>query len=167
MEPIYLKGKCTWNMLQQPDTKYGEARWRIVLYPDKDSLEIVHKLLDQGLMNELKKDDDGYFMNFARPVSKNFGYGKSELLTPVIVLDKDNSPFYGAIGHGSDVTIKLDVYKFAPRGQKDAPKKVAVRLNTVRVDNLVPFEPKRDYTMEQQMQMKGIDKQSPPQAYPF
>lgn len=165
-EPIYLQGKCKWAALHQPDTRWGDPRWKITLYPNPPSLDIIKGLLDQGLMNELKKDDDGYYLNISRPVSRRFGPGPEQPLTPPIVLGEDGTPFYGAIGNGSDVTIKCEVYKFSPRGAKDAPKKPAIRLNTVKVDSLVPWEKKEDFRPDQIKQIGKIEEQ-PPQTWSF
>ena len=152
-ETVFVQGKSMWARTQRPD-EWGN--WSLQLHLDNKSLEIVNKLIEQGLKNRLKKDDDGYFMTFRRPTQKMMR-GKVIGFTPVEVLDKDGkTPIDVAIGNGSDVTLKLEVYQ---HGTPGGGKAKAARLQGVRVDNLVPFESEKDYDETRQEQTSGLDEQ--------
>jgi hypothetical protein len=56
-------------------------------------------------------------------------------------------PSGASIGNGSDVTVLLEVYTHGTPGGGSA---VAARLEGVRVDNLIPFEPGRDYETDEE-----------------
>lgn len=154
-EDVYLKGKAKWaNRLFVPDIEY--KKWSLSLYPDVPSLETIRDLQSQGVKNVVKKDEDGYHVNLGRPTEKVIR-GKVVAFNPPLVVDKDDNPFAGPIGNGSDVTCKMEVYTHpTPTGGKSK----AMRLSSVRVDNLVPFE-KSNFTEEEQAQLEGMDKVSP------
>lgn len=155
-ETIYLKGKAKWaNRLFVPDIEY--KKWSLSLYPDAVSLETVRDLQAQGVKNVVKKDEDGYHVNLGRPTEKSIR-GKVVAFNPPVVTDKDDNAFAGPIGNGSDVTVKMEVYS---HGTPGGGKAKAMRLAAVRVDNLVPFEQSKDFTDEEQEQIKGMDKVSP------
>ena len=124
---VYLSGKTKWAKLRKPDDKYNN--FQLPLYLDKKSWELYDTL---GLSLSKKKDDDGDFVTFKRPVSKLI---KNEIVEfgPPKVLNKDNSEFDGLVGNGSDVTVKISVY--------DTMKGPGHRLETVRVEKLVEYNP--------------------------
>lgn len=154
-EEVYLKGKAKWaNRLFVPDIEY--KKWSLSLYPDAVSLETIRDLQAQGVKNVVKKDEDGYHVNLGRPTEKVMR-GKVVAFSPPVVLDKDGAPFAGPIGNGSDVTVKMEVYS---HGTPGGGKAKAMRLSSVRVDNLVPFE-KSDFTDEEQEQVEGMDNVKP------
>lgn len=136
-EYVFLSGKGMWARTQRPD-EWGN--WSIQLRPDNKSLEMVQNLQKQGVKNNIKKDDDGYFVTYRRPQQKMIR-GKVIGFTPVEVVDKDGEPIDVAIGNGSDVTIKLEVYQ---HGTPGGGKSKAARLLGVRVDNLIPFVKEKD-----------------------
>jgi hypothetical protein len=151
-EFIYLKGKAKWARLQTPDPTYN--KYNIVLYPDTESLEKIRELQAGGIKNVVKKDDDGYNVNFSRPASKLMK-GKVVGFTPPEVRNADNTPFDGRIGNGSDVTLKIEVYGGkAPTGQSY----MAARLEAIRIDNLIPYQP----TEQEDFQAEGLDAQPKP-----
>jgi hypothetical protein len=154
----YLSGKGKWVKVFQPDTTpNGGQRWKVDLYPDPTSLEIIKKLKEEGLLNHMRQDDDGYNMTFARPTQKIMK-GRLVAFPPPVVLDKDLKPLENvAIGNGSDITIKLEIYKYPKPGGEKGQKGIAARLIAVRVDNLVPFEPARDFTDVEAVMAKGIE----------
>lgn len=159
-EDVYLKGKGKWCKFVVPDTLYN--KWSVNLYPDEASLKIITDLQTQGIKNRLRKDEDGYYMNFGRPCTKeNKKTGQVMVFNAPKVVDKDNLPIDGSgIGNGSDLTIKLEVYEHGVPGSKSKSK--AARLSSVRVDNLIPFSPEKDYTVEEQEQLKGLKEQPEP-----
>lgn len=127
---VYLSGKTKWAKLRKPDDKYNN--FQLPLYLDKKSWELYDTL---GLSLSKKKDDDGDFVTFKRPVSKLI---KNEIVEfgPPKVLSKDNSEFDGLVGNGSEVTVKISVY--------DTMKGPGHRLETVRVEKLVEYNPPRN-----------------------
>jgi hypothetical protein len=111
----------------------------------------------EGILNEVKKDEDGYSVMFKRPMEK---WGTQ--LTPPQMMDKDGNPWKGElIGNGSDITVKVECYQYKKPFNKGKGR--AIRLAAVRVDNLIPFE-RREMTGEQLRQVKGLDEQ-PPQLF--
>jgi hypothetical protein len=156
-ESIFVQGKAKWAMLHRPN-EWGN--WKITLYPDTASLEKIKNLQGQGLKNVLKKDEDGYHMSFNRPHQKMIK-GKVIGFTPPEVLESDGkTPLTTArIGNGSDVTVKLEVYAHSTPGGGRAK---AARLGSIRVDNLVPFVPERDFNDVAKEQIAGLADQPAP-----
>lgn len=135
---IYLQGKVSWFRNKIPNQW---NKWSTQVHPNPESLEIIRDLQAQGVKNQLKKDDDGYFINLSRPVTKETQSGKILSFEPVRVFNKDGSPFDGNVGNGSDATLKVEVYQHATPG---GGKAKAMRWVSARIDNLVPFEADRD-----------------------
>jgi len=137
-EYIDVSGKAKWARLVEPDSLYN--KWQVVLYPDTKSLEVIRKLQTEGIKNKLRKDDEGYNMNFGRPTFiENRKSGLRKTLEPPTVKGKDDKPIDGiTVGNGSDVTLGLEVYSHQVPGNRAGAK--AARLKSVRVDNLVPYE---------------------------
>jgi hypothetical protein len=132
-------------------------KWHVTLHFTPESLE---KFRELKLKTHLKKDDDGYFAKLSRPVSKLMR-GKIHAFTPPQIFDKAGAPMGKTpIGNGSDVTVKCELYKYSPPGSKERLN--AIRLESMRVDNLVPYEPKRDYTDEQAKAASGLADQPEP-----
>lgn len=155
-EYIYVKGKGSWVRLVKPDQ--WEC-WSVVLHPDAESLEIVRGLQAEGMKNTLRKDDDGYYTKFRRPVSKKIG-NIVKTFKPPEVIDKDGRPMDGLkIGNGSDLTLKLEVYQHSTPG---GGKAKAARLESVRVDNLVEFNPSTDFNQEEAQSVSGLKDQPVP-----
>lgn len=157
---VFLSGKCTHNWLVTPDTKFDAmGKWTIVLYPDPPSLAIINELKErkngvEGIMNHLKKDEEGYYMTFTRPTQRIFK-GLPKAFTPPILLNADNTPASNLtrLGHGSDVTLKVEVRTYPIKATGGTGR--ATRLVTVRVDNLVPFE-SSDFTEAEAKQASGM-----------
>jgi hypothetical protein len=112
-----------------------------------------------GILNEVQKNDDGgYSVRLKRDFSKNWS-GKEQALDPVLVLDHNNLPWQShvLIGNGSDITCKVEYYTYKPKFSKK--KGSAIRLSSVRVDQLVPFEMEKDFTEDEKKQVKGLAEQ--------
>jgi hypothetical protein len=155
---IYLTGKAKWVKVITPN-KYD--KWSMDLYPTPPSYDKIVELKSKGLKNHLRKDDDGYYMTFTRPTSKIIR-GKLQGFQPPIVLDKNGLPIgKPSIGNGSDVTIKAELYEYKIPLSKNE-KGIACRLESIRVDNLVPFETKRDFDEDQKSQISGLSEQPEP-----
>lgn len=159
---VYLKGKAKYcKLLGRGDAEY--RCWSTGLYLTPESYDTFMKMKENtdevdGILNEVKKDDDGYYVNLRRPFAKVF-QGKEKALDPVIVLDHNNLPWQShiLIGNGSDITCKVEHYTYkAPFSKK---KGSAIRLLSARVDQLVPFEMDKDFTEDQQKQVKGLAEQ--------
>lgn len=129
---IYLSGKGKYIRPYRPNDWND---YTCVLYPDAESLEKINKLKREGLKNVLSKDDDGYFMRFKCPSSKEIRGKRIEF--SVEVVDKDNQPTNVMIGDGSDITLKLERYSYAPKG---AAAGIATRWMKLRIDHLVPSD---------------------------
>lgn len=116
-------------------------KWSVTFYPTPASLEIIRDLQAQGVKNVMKKDDDGYFISFNRDPTKLIR-GKIIAFPAPKVIDKEGKPFDGTkIGRDSDATIRLDVYQ---HGTPSGGKAKAARWDSIRIDNLVPWEVDKD-----------------------
>lgn len=134
-QEVYLSGKSRFSFLNRLN-QFG--KWVQGIYPDAQSLDKIKELISEGVKNELKKDDEGYWIAFSRPPEKKDRTGRLFHLNPPVVVDKDGRAFNGAIGAGSDIGIKLEVYGGpTPVGGKYK----AARLAGVKIYNLVPYEP--------------------------
>lgn len=152
---VYFSGKCTYAKLVHPDDMYN--KWQLNLYFNDKSLEDFRAL---KLKTHLKKDDDGYFAKISCPVQKLIKGVMKPFQAPK-VFDKEGKPMEGIlIGNGSDVTVKCELYQYSPPGSKERAN--AIRLTSVRVDSLVPYEPKRDFTPEQAKAAEGLTDQPEP-----
>lgn len=147
---VFLQGKCKWCRTEKVD-QYG--KWKVLLYPTEESLEEIKQLKELGLKNHLKKDEDGYCMYFSRDAQKTIKNKVIAFQPPEIFHSDGTTPMKDVyIGNGSDVTLKLEVYSYG-YGDK---KGIAARWVSARVDNLVPFEVKRDFTETQKERIEGL-----------
>lgn len=162
-EFVYVKGKAKWFRHMAPETYMEKSFWKHTVYPDTESLEIIRDLQAQGLKNKLKKDEDGYYVNFSRPtVMKN--KGQVVPMNPPMVVQKDGkTPQTQEVGNGSDITTKLEVYSHNVPG---GGKAKAARWLSTRVDNLVvynsrlgpnnQFDPTEYFDAHEQRAVKGL-----------
>lgn len=153
----FFSGKAKWARLITPDLEY--KNWNVTLYLNDDSYKRFMELKEKkgnvnGILNEIKKDEDGYSVMLKRDIEK---WGTQ--LTPPEIMDAEGKPWKGElIGNGSDLTVKVECYRYEkhPRGRGEYGR--AIRLAAVRVDNLIPFE-RREMTGTQLQQIKGLDEQ--------
>lgn len=157
-EYIYIQGKVSWFRPKVPN-KWN--KWSVQIHPNQKGLEVIRDLQAQGIKNQLKKDDDGYFTTFSRPVTKETAAGRILSFTPVEVFDRDGNPFDGNVGNGSDATLKLEVYSHNTPG---GGKAKAVRWQSARIDNLVPFNPEKDLNDFEKEASEGL-KEQPEQLF--
>lgn len=159
----YISGKGKWaNKLFMPDQMY--KCWSILIYPNEEGYSKVLELKAgkdgvQGILNTIKKDDDGYNITFKRPTEKLMK-GRLNAFLPPLVVDAEGQPWNKdkGIGNGSDLTCKIEWYSYKrPTGGQGS----AIRLESVRVDNLVPFE-KKDFPEPERKMMEGLDEQPAP-----
>jgi hypothetical protein len=157
-EHYYIQGKVSWF---RPKVANKWNKWSVQIHPNADGLELIRDLQAQGLKNQLKKDEDGYYLNVSRPVTKETSTGKILTFTPVEVFDADGSPFEGNVGNGSDVTIKVEVYE---HGTPGGGKAKAMRWVSARIDNLIPFNPDSDLNDYEKEASSGL-KEQPKQLF--
>lgn len=151
----YVQGKLSWVRVVKPDLTYN--CWTVNLHPTAESLEKIREWQSQGLKNQIKKDDDGWYTKFRCNVSRERKDGTIWTFEPPKVVDKDGRPMDGSIiGNGSDGTVKLEVYE---HGTPGGGKAIAARLVGLRVDNLIPFNPDEDYTEKEAADVKELREQ--------
>lgn len=156
---ISVKGKCKWAHVTRLN-RYGD--WSVELWPTPEDLEVLRELQSRGLKNTMMKDEDGYYMRFKRPPKKDIrlktGEVKTIVFSPPTVAMADGSPLPNGVltGNGSDVTLILEVY---PHGTPGGGKAVAARLEGLRVDSLVPFNPDSDYEPEEKKKVDELREQ--------
>lgn len=157
-ETIYIQGKVSWFRAK---TVNQWNKYSVQIHPNPADLEKIRDLQAKGLKNVIKKDDDGYFVNFTRPVTKTFKSGKVQSYAPVQVFDKEGKPLEDSIGNGSDATLKIEVYEHEVPG---GGKAVAARWVSARIDNLIPFSVEKDGFEEQKIGLEGL-KEQPEQLF--
>lgn len=161
-EYIFLQGKVKWFRQNAPDQKYDPPRWNHVMYPNDESLEKIRKLQSEGVKNVVKMDDDGSYLTLARPCYKDYidkGTGGKKRMTfdAPPVLDANGIPCQNVlVGNGSDVTTKMEVYTHTKPG---GGKAKAMRWESSRIDNLIPFEKTGDFLPKEELAIKNLDKQ--------
>lgn len=149
-EYIYIKGKVSWFRPKIPDQWNN---WSTQIHPDPESLEKIREIQAAGAKNQVKKDDDGYYTRIKRPVTKETKTGKILSFKPVEVFDNEGKPYDGPVGNGSDATLKIEVYTHGTPGGGEAK---AMRWESARIDNLVPFNPDSDYNDDQKKGAEGL-----------
>lgn len=158
-ELIDVKGKVSW-LYATAFNRY--EKWSVTLHPDNKSLEIIRDLQAQGIKNVMKKDDDGYYIQFSREPTKLMK-GKVVAFAAPKVIDKEGIPMDGArIGNGSDVTLRLEVYQ---HGTPNGGKSKAARFDSIRIDNLVPYLPDRDLKTDEEKKAVEDLKNAPAQVW--
>lgn len=127
----YLSGKCKYAKLNVPDERYGD--YKLDLYLDDASWPKWH---ESGMQGEVKQDEGGKYVTIRRRPRQDYGGKIIEWGKPKVI-DKDGNPFTDFIGDGSSLTVKVQVYdtRFKGKGK---------RLDTVRVDVLVPYVKKQE-----------------------
>lgn len=137
-------------------------KWSVTFYPDSKSLEKIRELQAEGVKNVMKKDDDGYFIQFSREPTKLMR-GKVVAFAAPKVIDREGKPFDGnKIGRGSDATIRLDVYTHpTPNGGRAK----AARWDSIRIDNLVEYEVDRDLPPAEAEAVKSLAKAEEPSPW--
>lgn len=135
---VYVTGELKWARTKEAETDpWGNTAWKVTVFLDKgsESIETVMDMQSQGIKNTLKKDHDTgqYFINFKRTAVDK----KGKINTPPKVVDKDGNPLNDLIGNGSKGTVKLELRTFK---LKTGGNGAAATLDTIKVDELVPYE---------------------------
>ncbi len=155
---VYIQGKVSWVKYVTPDPLYN--KWSLRVHPNAEGIEIIRELQTEGVKNQFKKDEDGYYIQFSRPTDRKINGKVIGMTPPVVGTKKDGvfTPMDGvAIGNGSDGTVKLEVYSHpTPSGGKAK----AARWAGLQVDNLIPFNKDTDYPdPAMKEQATGLDEQ--------
>lgn len=133
----YWSGKTKWAKVYRLDT-YGN--YSMDFYPDNPK-----DIPDAGLKLEPKEDADGVYYRLRREPQKVIKgepvlFGQPKVVVPTGETTAEGipvvEPFTKLIGNGSRVTVKVAVF---PAG-----KFRGHRLESVRVDEHVPYEPNSD-----------------------
>lgn len=157
-EDVYIQGKVSWVKYVTPDPLYN--KWSVQIHPNQEGIEKIRELQTEGVKNQFKKDEDGYYINFSRPTERKMK-GKIIGMTPPVVLNSDGVPMDGvAIGNGSTGTLKLEIYSHpTPSGTKAK----AARWAGLKIDDLVPFNKDTDYPDQAtKEQAEGLAEQPQP-----
>lgn len=152
----YLSGKGMYVRMQNLD-KFG--KWSLQLYLDQKSLSTWAKLKEEGILNSSKRDDQGEFVRLSRPAMKTFR-GIETQMSPPVVIDKDGNTIQDWIGNGSDIEAKITVYQFTK--QFGGGQGSAIRLEGIKVLNLVPYAPAESGTPAEQKQVEGMQERPQP-----
>ncbi len=138
-EYVLIDGTLSWARLIVPEEYEGDKFWSITIHPNSDSLEKVRDLQARGIMNKMKKDDDGYFIKFKRPLFKKTKTGIIPFQPPVCFNKEKELIDGGKIGNGSTGSLKLECYG------ADKPRRYfAARLDSIMVYDLIEYVPQRD-----------------------
>jgi len=166
----FLRGKCSWFRHRNLN-QWG--KWAHNLYLDKESLDLFRELQISdngvgGVKNQLKKDEDGYFIAISRPQEVMMRGKKVGLLPPKVVdgrtvlPDGSNPPWPDdlLVGNGSDVTTKVEVYQHRVPGTENKAR--AMRWVSSRIDSLVPYSGKDEMLEEERRSTESLMEQPRP-----
>lgn len=166
-ETVFIDGIFSWARVVQaeeftdPETGKVDRFWSITIHPTNESLEIIRDLQARGIMNKMKKNDDGYYIKFKRPTEKKRKGGGKILLEAPLCLNSEKQPIDGmTIGNGSSGRIKLEVY-----GATTPRRYLAARLDSVMVKDLKEYEPTRDLNSEDRNRTEGFDDRPQPDGW--
>lgn len=138
---VTLEGTFYWaqHIYEPTETpfkdKHGNLRWvwKVMFRPTPDSLMQIMDLQSKGVKNQLKKDEQGYFVNFSRPTKDSAG---KALRPPFVFAADGQTVITDAIGNGSKGKLTLDLYEHkTPTGGKAN----AARLYSITVTELVTY----------------------------
>ena len=150
----FLSGKTgRWTHLFVPS---AYSKYKLDLNLDTESLGKALDLKKRGIKNTISNKDGEYWITLSSPVSIDTKAGP-RTIEPPAVINTDGSqwdPKVG-IGEGSDVTCKVWIRKYKnPNNKKD---EIALRLYGVKVDNLIPFDPRTDFEdSKKRIQIEGL-----------
>lgn len=124
---MYFKGKCKWAKVHEPDEDYDKTKksWKIDLYMDDKSWLLYEK---SGIQLKVRQTEgEGKYVQFKRPT---LAWDGTPLSGPDVI-DLQGNAIKDKIGNGSEVIVKVEVYK--------AKKGKGHRLMAVQVTNLVEY----------------------------
>ena len=135
-EIVYLKGIVKWCKHLQPDFTFEpDGKWSTVLYLEGEELDNARKLQAQGIKNQIKYDDDGWYITLSRKCSYDTRGKKVGREPPrVFTVEGDNEhPVTVMVGNGSTGTAKCVLWSSPNFPGKN------LRWEAMRIDNLIPY----------------------------
>lgn len=157
-EAVFLKGKFKYMCHLKPNPRYPD-KWNTLFYPADDTeIAKIKDLKKRGVQNHLKMDDDGWFINFSRPIEAPWG---GAMLPPKVIF-KDGTPCEVRVGNGSDGILELDVYQH--KTDRVGEFKAAARWAGARIDNFISFNPETEYPEEDKETIKKL-REEPEQLF--
>ena len=113
MSQVVLKGTFRWIRTHEPEEFQGKKSWKATIAPDQESVMKIMDLQAQGCKNQLKKDENGYYINFSRPVEKKKKTGEVfKTFTPPVVKDRAGNIISDMVANGAKGEMILDVSSF-------------------------------------------------------
>jgi hypothetical protein len=153
---VFIPGKLKYVYYDRLN-KYG--KWSIQVYPTPSGLEVVNQLIKEGVKNELKKDEDGYFINFHRMPEMVDRKGHRFTLKPPTIIDNDGRLIQTAIGNGSTGIVKIETYGGkSPIGSSYK----AARFAGVKITDLIPYNPEESNDKYEVRNVSGLKEQPAP-----
>lgn len=112
-EKIKLTGTFKWIRTGEPEEFQGKKSWKATICPDQESVMKIMDLQTKGCKNQLKKDDDGYYINFSRPVEKKKKTGEVfKTFTAPVVTDRTGKVIDEMIANGAKGDMYLEISSF-------------------------------------------------------
>lgn len=166
-ETVYIDGIFSWCRVVNPETFTDpvsgkvERYWSVTIHPTPESLELIRDLQARGIMNKMKKNDDGYYIKFKRPTERRKRDGGLIPFEKPAVYNTDKQLIDGLkVGNGTAGTLKLEVYG------GDKPRKyLAARLDSIMVKSLVEYDPNRDLSEFDRTRAEGFEDRPNPQGW--
>jgi hypothetical protein len=143
-EEVFLKGIIKWCKHIKPDMTFPPGKWSVQMYIEGLELEKVRMWQAEGIKNSVKHDNDGWYITLSRKCSLTTRDGKVRGLEPpfVFTMEGENKiPVTTLVGNGSTGVAKCHLWRFNPEPHI---KGTAVRWESLRVDNLIPYDPDKD-----------------------
>lgn len=110
---VTLDGEFMWIRAHEPEEFNGKSAWKATIRPNQDSVMKVMDLQAQGVKNQLKKDEHGYYINFQRPTEKKKKTGEVyKTYKAPVVTDRSGNPITDMIANGAKGTMKLEIDSF-------------------------------------------------------
>lgn len=168
----YWSGKLHWC---RPFRLNQWGKYSAKFYPNAEALQEIRKLKEtdadgvRGIQTVIGKDEDGEYITLNRAGEATFR-GIKQSMGPVRVVDGTKQAADGSympmsdqtqFGNGTDGMVKVIVYKHRV---PTSPGKFgrAMRWESLRVDNLVPYEGAEDLTAFEFKQVDGLAEQAKP-----
>jgi hypothetical protein len=125
----YFTGIAKWVKNRKPN-EWG--KYTAQLYLDDQS---ILSFKESGLGLQLREDDAGQYVQFSREHERKFDSSPDPVVfgPPPIYLP-DGTEYKDLVGNGSLATFKVTVYDAGP-------KRKGHRLESIRVDQLIPYVP--------------------------
>ena len=139
-DTVKIKGKFKWAKVVKPEMFADRETWSVCVYPDPEEMDKVFALQKAGVKNQIKKDDDGYFIKYSKPTTIKTKAGVRAQTAPT-AFHKGNS-FTDIIPNGSSGTVVLDTYSHkVPTGGTAK----AARLSSISIDELAEMPPRDNF----------------------